>query len=424
MNVAADVNVHLENKRVSRGFFVFLWLMYSTVYMTKNCFSGALAAIVDEGIFTLAQTTLISSVFYAVYAPLQIIGGMLADKINPEKLITAGLVGGAVCNTVIFFNQSYAVMLVSWGFNAAVQLGIWPAVFKIMSSQLVRSDRRGMVFYMSFATSGGLLMSYAVSAFLTDWRYNFLISAVILLLDAIVLQAVYAKLKPLLIKDREVSSAQKAEGADAGSEKGYSAVKVFLLGGFFTIIPAVLLKTMVENGSKTLTPTILLQSYESVSPKIGNLLNILVIAAGVLGILFVKFLLFPRLIKNECLAILLLFAVSLPFVVLLRTVGSIPIWLAVLSFCMISTALSGTALLVNYYTMNFVFFGKNGTAAGIINASASLGLLLQYLVFGRVAQALGWTVVMLSWIVMVSVSIVCVAITVKPLSRLKRLQTK
>ena len=48
MNLLSDTNIHLENKKASRVFFVFIWVMYAFVYMTKNCFSGALAAIVDE----------------------------------------------------------------------------------------------------------------------------------------------------------------------------------------------------------------------------------------------------------------------------------------------------------------------------------------------------------------------------------------
>jgi sugar phosphate permease len=103
MKIMSDINIHVEDKRESRHFFVFLWLMYAVVYMTKNCFSGALSAIVAEGSLTLAQTTFISAAFYIAYTPLQILGGIVADRYSPEKMITVGLLGGAVCNTVIYF---------------------------------------------------------------------------------------------------------------------------------------------------------------------------------------------------------------------------------------------------------------------------------------------------------------------------------
>ena len=93
MNPLSEINIHLENTNKSRFFYVFIWLVYSLVYMTKNCFSGALATIVDQGTLTLTQTTWIITAFYIVYTPLQIVGGRFADKYNPEKLILLGLLG-------------------------------------------------------------------------------------------------------------------------------------------------------------------------------------------------------------------------------------------------------------------------------------------------------------------------------------------
>ena len=44
-----------------------------------------------EGAMTKSQTGLITAVFYLVYAPLQVVGGIFADKYDPEKLIKIGL---------------------------------------------------------------------------------------------------------------------------------------------------------------------------------------------------------------------------------------------------------------------------------------------------------------------------------------------
>jgi sugar phosphate permease len=201
MNLLSDINIHLENKKSSRLFFLFLWIMYAFVYMTKNCFSGALAAIVEEGSLTLTQATMINAAFCVAYAPLQILGGIFADKYSPEKLITIGLIGSAVSNVVIFFNQNFYVMLVSWVFSAIIQFALWPAVFKIISSQLVRSDRSKMVFYITFSASGGLILAYAVSAFVPDWRYNFAISAITLVLCATALLIICRFLNPIFVED-------------------------------------------------------------------------------------------------------------------------------------------------------------------------------------------------------------------------------
>ena len=84
MNSLKDINIHLENKHISREFFVLLFVMYAFVCLTKNCFSSAMAAIVSEGIFTKSQTGLFTAACYAVYAPLQVVAGFAVDKYNPE----------------------------------------------------------------------------------------------------------------------------------------------------------------------------------------------------------------------------------------------------------------------------------------------------------------------------------------------------
>ena len=417
MKVMSDINIHLENKRESRGFFVFLWLMYALVYMTKNCFSGALSAIVAEGSLTLAETTFISAAFYIVYTPLQILGGIYADKYSPEKMITIGLVGGAVCNTVIFFNQNYYVMLCSWVFNAIIQFALWPSVYKIMSSQLVRSDRGRMIFYMSFASSGGLIMTYITSALLPHWKYNFLVSAIILVVCAVVLVGYSQHLNPLMIKDKVTSSPTTEQN---GEKKKVSTAKIFLISGFFTLLPAVLLRTMVENGTKTLSPTMLMQSYDDISASTGNLLSIFIIIAGVIGTLLIKLVLFPRIIKNEITAYLIMMIAALPFTVVLRFVGELPVWLVILSLSMISMSLSATHLLTQYFNLLYIPYGKNGTAAGILNAAASFGMVLQYCVFGSVAQDYGWATVTTLWIVMVSLGIAFCLATVVPAKKFRK----
>ena len=414
MNLLSDINIHLENKKASRIFFIFMWLMYAFVYMTKNCFSGALAAIVDEGTLTLTQATVINAAFYVAYAPLQILGGIFADKYSPEKLITIGLIGSAVSNAVIFFNQSFWVMLVSWVFSAMIQFALWPAVFKIISSQLVRSDRSKMVFYITFSASGGLILAYAVSAFVPDWRYNFSISAISLVVLTVALLIFCKALGPLFKKDVQRSEENEAEPKEE-SRGGKAPFSIFLASGFFAVLPAIVLRMMVEQGSKTLSPTMLSQSYENITPMLGNLLNILIISSGIVGMVVIKVLIFPRLIKNELVCFLILLIISLPFAIALRFVGALPVWLAVLMLCLISMLLSATTLLVQYYNMHFVKYGLNGTAAGILNAAASFGLVLQYCVFGPVADNFGWQVVTTLWIIMIATSALFVAFGILPL---------
>lgn len=412
MNLLKDTRVHFENKRISRLFFVFIWAAYALVYMTKSCFSGALSAIVAEGALTLTQTTLINAAFYAVYTPLQILGGVFADKYNPEKLIMIGLLGSAVANGVIFLNQNFWVMLIAWIFNAMIQFSLWPAIYKIISSQLVRSDRSQMVFFISFASSGGLLFSYAVSAVIPKWQYNFAISSATLVVLAVMLFLLCKRFSPLLKADKPVEVAEKTEAPEK-----ISTSKLFWMSGCFALMITVLLRAMVENGTKTLSATMLFQSYESISPSLGNLLNTLIILAGIAGTVLVRFFVFPRLIKNELTCFLALFILAIPFAVVLRFVGKLSIGIIVVALCMIAMLLSPTVLCTQHYNMRFIKYGKNGTAAGVLNAAASMGFTLQYCVFGPVAEHLGWPIVTTLWIVMIMLGIISTAVAIRPFRR-------
>ncbi len=385
------VHMHLENRKMSRQFFWFIWIAYSCIYMTKSCFSAALAAIVAEGVLTKSQTGLITAMFYLTYGPLQILGGFFADKYNPERMIKIGLLGGALANTIIFFNQNYYVMLATWLFNGAVQFALWPSIFKIISSQLVRSDRKMMVNYITFASSFGLLLAYLVAAFVTKWQYNFAISAIVLVVLAVILHIFYGRVEPYMKPDKDVP---EVVSSVKDKESPHSTFKLFLASGFFAMVAATLFVTMAEQGFKTLSPTMLLESYSNISPRIGNLLGTLVIISGMLGIIVVAMFLYPKVIKNELWGYVLMLAISLPCVGVLRFVGQIDSMVSVALMCVAVFCLAPTFTFSSQYNMRFVKFGKNGTAAGISNAAMSLAIVLESYGFTLLAEKFDWSLIM------------------------------
>ena len=410
MVIKDKVDIHLENKKKSRVFFLFLLLMYSVVFMTKNCFSAAMAQIVANGILTKSQTGLLSAIFYLVYAPLQVPGGMLADRYSPERFIKIGLIGSAAANLVIFFNHNYYVMLFAWIFNAVIQAPLWPSVFKIISSQLVRSDRKHMIFLASFANSFGLALGYAVAAFIPSWEYNFLVSVVVLLVCVIVLHILCSNLDPYMKLDKR----EEIKNDNTG-KNDISTVRIFAMSGFFLVLPGVLLRAMIELGIKTFSPTMLMESYSNISASAGNLLNVLIIISGILGTLIVKFLLYPRFIKNESFGICLMLILALPFAVVLKMIGSTPVSYAVISLCGISVFLTATHLFLLYFNLYFVPYKKNGLASGISNAAGSFGIVLESYGFTRIAEKSSWNTVTMLWIIMLITAVLFTAFAI-PLS--------
>ena len=402
INVEHDINIHLENKGVSRRFFMYIFIVYTFVCMTKNCFNGALADIVQEGVLTKSQTGLITALFYIVYTPLQIVGGIAADKFSPERMLKIGLVGAAIANTVIFFNQSYYVMLITWTLNGAVQFALWPSVYKIISSQLCRSDISYMVLLITLSTSIGLFVSYAAAAAFSSWEYNFAFSAAGLFIGALGLH----------IYDRRIAKYMKPDYepikpiVTSENNSKHSTISLFFKSGFLLLLIPIVAFTTVSQSSKTLFPVMLVETHAQ-SSTFGNLLNVLVALAAIIGVLLFKFVLYPKIIKNEIVGMLVMMAIaSLLILILIYTTA---LSVTVIAFCALSLITAIPLLLVVYFNSSFIKYGKNGTAAGISNSAASLAYAISSYGIAKVAELYDWQAVKIVWLILSVLAVVLLA---------------
>ena len=419
MDAFKDTHIHLENKRKSRLFFAFLFLLYALVYMTKNCFGAALADIVSEGVLTKSQTGLITGAFYLVYAPLQIVGGVVTDRRNPERLIAVGLLGGALANAVIFFNHNFYVMLIAWSLNAVSQFALWPGVFKIISSQLVPSDRSRMIFLISFSSATGLLFGYIIAALTPSWNWNFAISAIVLLLLAVALLVISRSLSSSMLPDEPPATEPAPNATVSVSASAMSTMRLFVMSGLFFVFAIAMLRMVIAQGIQTLSPTLLMESYESVTPKTGNLLQTFIIISGMLGTLLTRTVLYPKYIRHEVKGQLWMFLACLPLSIVLLFIGRISLWVAIPALCIILVALSAGSLLIQYYNIYFVPYGKNGTVAGIINAGASFGVVIANYGSLTLADNLGWGAVIVAWVAMIVITILCILFAIRPTTRFR-----
>lgn len=380
-------DMHLENKKLSKRFFWMLWIMYAVVYMTKSCYSAAMASIVNEGILTKSQTGLINAVFYGVYAPLQIVGGIFADKYNPEKMIKIGLVGAGIANLIIFFNQNYYVMLFTWTFNAMIQFALWPSIFKIISSQLEKEYRVRGVYYINFSSTFGLILAYLVATIVSKWQQNFMISAISLFSFAVMFHFASNRVEKHLVPDEEPKE-ENIKIEKLASD--VPAFKLFFVSGFLFLVIVTGIRSIVSNSVQTLSATMLMESYDQVSPSIGNLLNILVIIAGIVGLMLANQFIYPRLIRNEAGAYLLLIGLAIVPVSLMTLIGKVPVILIIVSLCIASAVLGGSGIPIAWCSAAFAKYGKNGVAAGVNNASVSIAIMLQNYVIVLIADHHGW----------------------------------
>lgn len=395
----------LTSKRASILLLCALILSYTFMCMTRNCFSSAMVFIVEEGIMTKSETGTIVAVFYLVYAFTQLLGGVITDKCSPEHLITVGFIGSGLCNLAVFFNLSFTFVMVIWVLNAILQFAIWPAVFKVSSSMLAEPHRGPALFLITFAIPLGMVINYAVAALITDWRSNFLISALGLALSALIWEgALLAVRSHMTVQELELPKAPVHTHYHAEQKKA-PLLSLLAASGMLLYLAVMLTRSIFDNGLKTLVATMINENYSNVTPVVATALTIIILVMGALGPTLAHRL-YPHVIKNEISATILLFALGTPFGILLLLTGRINYWWIVVFLSVLVLMMNAALLLSSYIAARFNKWGKGATLASAINMMSSLGIVISNFVFTRVVDAFGadkaagWSAVIWIWVVL------------------------
>lgn len=395
-------NKYMENEHWSLFLFFSVAIMYAIIYMTKNCYSAAMVRLVEEGTLTKSQTGTINAVFYLIYGAFQIPGGIAADRFSPYKLITLGFFGATVANALIVLNDSYYFMMAVWAFNAVVQFGVWPSIFKLVSQALAPSHRHNGVFYITFASTLGLLLSYILAGAVSGWRMNFIVSAIALLV-ATVYWIIMGKVldKKMVEEEPHHGNPHLPQVVEHKNEYEGSVWKLIVSSGLILILPVVVLQSVFSLGVQAVAPSMFRESYpSSVTPSFASLLTIIPIIAGVIG-KFVMKRIYRNKIYNETLSMMICLLIIVPVCGGMLFVGKINIWIMVILVSLVVLIAAASAMLpFNHVSLRFSRLGKGATISGIINAMSALGIVVANYVSPRVADAFNnnWVPVILVWI--------------------------
>ena len=302
---------------------------------------------------------------------------------KPEKLISIGLLGGGICNLIIYFNHNYTVMLVTWSVNAIVQFGLWPAIFKIISTQLAHTQRTKAIFYIGTSNSAALMLSYIFAAIFKNWEDNFLVSAIVLIVMSFGWSAVYKAFSKDM-KEEHLSN----DFSSIVKEKA-NPWKLVVSSGLAIVLVIGCLRDTLNSGIRSLTPVMVMETYNT-SPFAANALNIILVVLGAVNVLIAR-MIHPRPLKNEMLALLALMIPLIPLLFAIMFIGEYHMFIAMglLSFA-VALLSAGSMFTGSYLVRHFNKYGCGGTIAGIVNAAACFGAVLANYVFSRTADIYGW----------------------------------
>ncbi len=389
---------YLEGTRLSIFLFISLMIPYVFAAMTKNCFSSAMVFIVNEGLMSAFQTGTITAVFYIVYASLQVVGGYLTDKWHPEYFVTIALVGGGICNILIFFfNTNYIALLAIWSVNAIFQAPLWPAAFKIISTMTAPAVREQGLVIATLGYPTGTLLCYGVAALVDRWQSLFLISGIGLFLFTVYWLCAFGKIKKSLIEEETVH----IDYGSAAKREHSAFLPLVISSGLIFMLIVTFIRSMFDSGIKALTPTMINACYDSVSPTFATTLNMIILIAGIFGP-FVAQAIYPRFIRNEVAACALFLTAAVPCVITVAFVGRISYIFIVIALALLALLMSASGLFTtSLIASRFNKWGYGATVAGLLNCMASFAIVAANMVFTGMAESLGWNATTAVWVVMI-----------------------
>lgn len=392
---------YLNNIKSSIVLFIMLFVLHAVVYMTKNMFSAAMATIVEDGVMTKSQTGAISACFWLFYAIFQIIGGFATDKYSPFTLVSIGVISGVISNIIIYFNNDYTVILVVWCINAIFQFGLWPGVFKIVSTQVHPDIRMKAIFWVLMSTNAGQAASMLVASYVTNWKNNFMISAIALLVILILWVFIYKKLQKDMVEEGAGDSVDESTNI-----QNVGMGRLIRLSGLPLLLIISFVLCTVSNGVKMCTPVMLMETYDNMPAAIATRMSILLIAFSVFGMFIAKFVR-SKVTSNEVKGFNILILLSLPWMFVSCYVGNLHyiVILIALSFAIIFFA--GALPLTNSFAAaRFTFYGRGGTVSGILNAGGALGNVVASYIFPKLAETMPWANVAMLWLGLVLAALI------------------
>lgn len=104
----------------------------------------------------------------------------------------------------------------------------------------------------------------------------------------------------------------------------------------------------------------------------------------------------------------------------MAAIGRVATLVIIVSLCVASAILSGLNLLMSRCSAAFAKHGKNGLASGVNNAFSSIGFMVQNYAVVVLADKAGWNAVIYLWIGLLTLSVLCVAVTIPLWSKFKR----
>lgn len=385
----------LNNLNKSRLVVISLWILYSSAYFGRSCYSAAIASIVNSGIYDKGQIGLVGTAFFICYGAGQIINGIAGDRVNPFAMVLAGSLGSAICCFSMAFAKSLVLMAVIWGLNGIFQSMLWAPLLRIFSETINSSLREKAVLNIAISLPVGTVLAYLCSTLIlkySHWNNIFLCGSAVIFASFILMLSTVLRCKNSIVT-QDVVIPKKSE---VKSNSGFFALMIS--SGLIIIIVPSFLHGMMRDGITNWVPTMIMEEYgvvESFSVFLTIILPIFnAFGAYMITPLYKKFRRNEMKTAGVC-ALLALIPMSL-----LLLIGKLPVIVSIILLALTTMSMySLNYLIISRVPVRFSKSGHTSSVTGILNSAAYIGCAVSTYGFGAFSEKYGWTAVITIWIV-------------------------
>ena len=378
-------------------------MLYLVSYITRINYGAVISEIVKaEGILK-SEASLALTASAITYGAGQIISGFFGDRIEPKKLILAGLITTITTNLLLPFCGNSYQMTAVWAVNGLAQAFMWPPLVRIMTSVFKREDYNTACMIVSCAASLGTIVVYAlapVCIYLAGWRSIFITSAAC----AIIMAVVWIRKCPA------VGGRNKVE--KTADEKGIKMpVSAYVFVAFLMV--AIAMQGILRDGVTTWMP-----SYISETFRLDNKIAIL---TGVILPIFsiivtqITSALYRKAVKNEMLLAGLIFAAGCAASLILYFANGISPIVSIALSALLTGCMHGVNWVVTcMMPPRFKRYGKISFMSGLLNSSTYIGSSISVYGIAVFSENLGWNATLLMWTgVALTGTVICLVLSTR-----------
>ncbi len=380
-------------------------LGYTVAYLLRTNLSAVLDKLIVEMHISRAMAGAMGSLFLWMYAAGQIGAGYLAERVNPKRMVSVGVLLAALCNVGVGICHSYGPMLSLWGLNGLLVGLIWSPTFKILTNWFDAREYQRVSVWISLPTTMGYLISWGMIRALVirlPWQVAFFLPGALALLFLIAWELWLVPMP----RDAESSDALALQGEqDQDPQKHHRMPFGRLLVGMgllFVGIAAVA-QGLIKEGLNLWGPTLLSEIGGQMAEGLVAGFSIIIPLCGTLGLLAVGWMM-KRMGDSGPRVLLLFGAAALASVGIYLMQGQFLATVSLLGLLM--ACVCGANMLITVtIPMGFVKHRIAAQVSGALNFLCYAGAGLGGGTFGLISERWGWQSVYLMWALLCGVAL-------------------